>query len=593
MIVLSDVSIGKKLALLLSVGIASILCLGVLSLWALAVIGGAVEQGNLETDKMITAERLSSQLGHVNSIAGHMSLSGRCETCHGTSAGGNAHDQANLLKDCRSMLNDLKARETNPEGQKLVTELDGGGSGWLDSNVRVLELNQAGKQAQALKVYREESIPVVGTVTQALRAYVNWEQPRVDAKKLAVQSVIQRMPFAVGGLGLVAMTFSVLLGLTVARNIKKPLAVVVAFIRGIARGDISQHIDPHCLARADEFGEMAQAAKTMSASLSDVLKQIADGIQVLSSSSAELSASSGQMSNGSRSASEKAHSVAAAAEQMSANSVSVASSMEETTVSLCGISSSMEQMTATIGEIAGNSEKARHVTEEARRQATLITEQINQLGQAAQAIGKVTETITEISSQTNLLALNATIEAARAGAAGKGFAVVANEIKELAKQTAAATEDIKGRIGSVQSSTSAGIADVERISQVINDVSDIVTTIATAIEEQAAVTKDISRNIGDASNGVGEANMRVSEASQVSQAIARDIAGVDGAARDIADGSEQVRTATGDLSKTAELLQTTVARFRVDSSDTSTRQSPAGARPSAAPAKESKWTAAS
>jgi methyl-accepting chemotaxis protein len=248
---------------------------------------------------------------------------------------------------------------------------------------------------------------------------------------------------------------------------------------------------------------------------------------------------------------------------MSANSISVASSMEQTAASLGGVSSSMEQMTATIGEIAGNSEKARHVTEEAKRQATRITDQINQLGQAAQAIGKVTETITEISSQTNLLALNAPIEAARAGAAGKGFAVVANEIKELAKQTAAATEDIKGRIASVQSSTASGIAEIERISKVIDDVSDIVTTIATAIEEQAAVTKDISRNIGEASNGVGDANLRVAEASQVSQAIARDVAGVDGAARDMADGSEQVHTAAGGLSRVAEQLQTTVARFRV------------------------------
>jgi methyl-accepting chemotaxis protein len=220
-------------------------------------------------------------------------------------------------------------------------------------------------------------------------------------------------------------------------------------------------------------------------------------------------------------------------------------------------------MTATIGEIAGNSEKARRITEEATHQAVRIGEQMNHLGRAAQEIGKVTETITEISSQTNLLALNATIEAARAGSAGKGFAVVANEIKELAKQTAGATEDIKGRIAGIQSSTTGGIAEIEKISHVIQDVSDIVASIAAAIEEQATVTKEIARNIGDASTGVRDASVRVSESSSATQSIAQEIAVVDEAAREMAVGSEQVRGNATGLSKLAEQLQATVSRFQV------------------------------
>jgi methyl-accepting chemotaxis protein len=186
-----------------------------------------------------------------------------------------------------------------------------------------------------------------------------------------------------------------------------------------------------------------------------------------------------------------------------------------------------------------------------------------QLGAAAQLIGKVTETITEISSQTNLLALNATIEAARAGSAGKGFAVVANEIKELAKQTAAATEDIKVRIAGVQSSATAGIAGIGKVSQVIHDVTDIVSSIAAAIEEQATVTKDIARNVADACVGVRDANQRVSESSVATGEIARDIVAVDHAAEQMSEGSEQVRTSAAELSRVAEHLQTVVARFRV------------------------------
>jgi methyl-accepting chemotaxis protein len=188
---------------------------------------------------------------------------------------------------------------------------------------------------------------------------------------------------------------------------------------------------------------------------------------------------------------------------------------------------------------------------------------MQELGKAAQEIGQVTETITNISSQTNMLALNATIEAARAGAAGKGFAVVANEIKELAKQTAAATEDIKGRISGVQSSAGTAIADIEKITAVIAEVGHIVSSIATAIEEQAAVTKDVAANIAQASSGVQEANERVAQTATVSRSMAQDIAGVDNAAGDIRSGGEQVRASASELSKLSEHLKSLVEQFRV------------------------------
>ena len=237
--------------------------------------------------------------------------------------------------------------------------------------------------------------------------------------------------------------------------------------------------------------------------------------------------------------------------------------MEQTTASLANVATATEQMTSTIGEIAGNSEKARRITDEATRHAARITEQINQLGEAAREIGKVTETITEISSQTNLLALNATIEAARAGSAGKGFAVVANEIKALAQQTAGATEDIKARITGVQSATAGGIAEIEKVSRVIDEVSEIVASIAAAIEEQAAATKSIAGNIAEASLGVADVNKRVSETSQVSHEIARDIIDVDRAASEMANGSDHVRSSAQELSKVAEKLTLMASRFRV------------------------------
>ena len=340
---------------------------------------------------------------------------------------------------------------------------------------------------------------------------MNWLQPQVAQRKEQSDAVAHRMPIPIVVVSLVTVLLATFLGVAVARSITKPLTATVAQLQRVAGGDVSTDVAAEYLARSDEIGFLAKGMQAMSTSLRKVLEDITSGIQVLSSSSAELAANSTQMAQGGQRASEKTQAVAAAAEQMTANTMSVSSGMDQTANNLTGVASATEQMTATIGEIAGNSEKARRITEEATQQAVRISEEMNHLGQAAHEIGKVTETITEISSQTNLLALNATIEAARAGSAGKGFAVVANEIKELAQQTAAATEDIKGRIASMQASTASGIAEIEKISHVIRDVSDIVASIAAAIEEQATVTKDIARNIGDATTGVRDVSVRVAE----------------------------------------------------------------------------------
>jgi methyl-accepting chemotaxis protein len=188
---------------------------------------------------------------------------------------------------------------------------------------------------------------------------------------------------------------------------------------------------------------------------------------------------------------------------------------------------------------------------------------MQRLGQAAQEIGHVTETITNISAQTNLLALNATIEAARAGSAGKGFAVVANEIKELAKQTAEATLDIKSRIAGIQGSTDLAIGEIGQIASVIKEVGGIVSSIAAAIEEQATVTRDVAGNIAQASVGVSDAQERVSQTAEVSKSIARDIAGVNTAVASMREGGEQVQESALDLSKLAEELGAQVAQFKM------------------------------
>jgi methyl-accepting chemotaxis protein len=188
---------------------------------------------------------------------------------------------------------------------------------------------------------------------------------------------------------------------------------------------------------------------------------------------------------------------------------------------------------------------------------------MSELGRAAQEIGKVTETITDISAQTNLLALNATIEAARAGTAGKGFAVVANEIKELAKQTSEATEDIKAKIAGVQNSTTGAVQNIETITTVIKEIGNTVASTAAAIEEQATVTKNVAGEIAQATAVVREVNDQVAQTAAVARSIASDIASVNAETGGIREGGEQVEASAVELSRLSEQLKVLVAQFSI------------------------------
>ncbi len=342
----------------------------------------------------------------------------------------------------------------------------------------------------------------------------------------------------------------------------KPIRHTVIMLKDISEGegDLTKRLP---IKNQDEIGDLANYFNRFVEKLQGIIGGISANAGTVASSATELSAISSQSGLSVKTMSEKTSTVAAAAEESSANTGSVAAAMDEASANLSSVASATEEMSATIGEIASNSEKARLISNDAGVQADSVSVLMKQLGKAAQDIGKVTETITGISSQTNLLALNATIEAARAGAAGKGFAVVANEIKELAKQTAAATEDIKNKISDVQNSAGSAISDIEKITAVIAEVNLIVAGIATAIEEQSAVTRDVAGNVAQASAGVREANERIAQTAAVSRSMAADIAGVDAAAAEIRSGGEQVQASSAELSKLAEQLKGLVGQFKI------------------------------
>ena len=359
---------------------------------------------------------------------------------------------------------------------------------------------------------------------------------------------------------LAAALFLLTFNFILIRGIRHRIAAFSATIMRITENDLTVHADT---SSTDEIGTIGVALNQMLDSLRKMFRNMTDGVQTLSASATELSVISRQMTSSAEHSSARAHSVATAAEEMSASMASVSSAMDHATGNVNTVATATEEMTATIGEVAKNSEKARIITGQAVTQANRITGQVAALGRAAREIGKVTETIAAISAQTNLLALNATIEAARAGVAGKGFTVVASEIKELAQQTAAATEGIRDKIDNIQASTAEAVADIGKISEVIQEVSEMITATAVAIEQQSVVTKDIATNIAQAAYGIQEVNDNVAQTSRVSESIAHEITEANQSAGEIATSSSQVLMSSEELARLAEQLKAMAGGYRV------------------------------
>ena len=375
-------------------------------------------------------------------------------------------------------------------------------------------------------------------------------------------AMMHKMQWGISAL-CVALLAAILIPLVFStRSVTVPVNRTVAMLRDIAEGegDLTRRLE---VIKRDEIGELAGWFNTFLEKLQGLIRKIADNSAGLSRSSAEFSQIASQLSQGAGDTSSRADNVSSAAEEMSANLNGVAAAMEQSSTNASMVATAAEEMTATIHEIAQNAEKARSISDQAVHRAGEASSQMDQLGQAAQGIGKVVETITEISEQVNLLALNATIEAARAGEAGKGFAVVANEIKELAKQTSAATLEIKAKIDNIQASTDGTVKGIDQISEVINSVNEIVGTIATAVEEQSTVTKEIAENVSQASQGIQEVNENVNQSSTVAAEITRDIAAVNQSSSEIANGSDQVKLSAEELQRMATELGDIVGSFKV------------------------------
>lgn len=555
---LTNMKIGKRL--MFSFGVVTLLMIGMtaVSIWAQNALNDMNDVAVQTGTRAYLAARIQRDVDGIGRNLGVAVLS-RDKT--------QKEERLEAVQTMREhymkRLEEIKAANPTPRDQALISGVEEQTAETRDANQKITRFVAGGQDAEAANLFLTVSVPRMDKVMKTcedLKKVTTDEVKETQDKSQAFLVLTRRILIAVGILAFGLATF---FGVSITRSISGPIHSTVKTLSDVAKGDLTAEVSAELIARTDETGDLARATRDLTKNLREMIGEVGGGAQTLAAASTEMSSISEGLSKGSKDVAGLATTVAAAAEESSANTTSVAAAMEETTTNLTSVASATEEMSATVGEIASNAEKARAISSEATNQAEAISAMMRELGRAAQDIGKVTETITSISAQTNLLALNATIEAARAGAAGKGFAVVANEIKELAQQTASATEDIKSKISGIQASTGGAMGDIEKIAQVIKEVGDIVSSIAAAIEEQSTVTKDVAANIAQATIGVKDANERVSQTASVSQSIAKDIATVNTTVTDLVTGGDQVRTSSSELSTLAEQLKERVSRFKI------------------------------
>ena len=365
---------------------------------------------------------------------------------------------------------------------------------------------------------------------QSIDKLIQAEQQDALARREAAQATASSSRTQTLAVMAAAVALAIALALWISRLIVRPLKATVDDLERVAEGDLTVDVSAES---TDEVGQMRTALGHTLRRVREAVASFGSNAQVLSSSSEELSAVSHQMASNAEETSNQSNVVAAASEQVSSNIATVATGSEE--------------MSASIKEIAKNANDAAQVATEGMSMAEATNATVAKLSTSSGEIGEVIDTITSIAEQTNLLALNATIEAARAGEAGKGFAIVANEVKELAKETSAATEEISSRIETIQSDASEAVAAIAQIVELIGKINDAQSTIASAVEEQTATTNEIGRNVTEAAGGAGE--------------IARNVASVAEAAASTASGATQTQQAAEELARLSMELQRLVDQF--------------------------------
>jgi methyl-accepting chemotaxis protein len=510
--------------------------LGVLGLLFSAAIGLTGWNGIREVGRGVQDVGATS-----SAIRNHMEASAfldltRADVSKIFAATGDAQDTAaSEFDDHQKLLRErLAVAVSFTHSQELLATLN------KESSVSEDYLGKASKIA-SLRKNPSAAMPLLGGLLQEyqdLRNQMDDANDKLQAESKRSESdaarVVGRSETAIVVMCVVCSALLLVIAFWIARGINQRLAVITGWLKQLASGDLTLQAED---SREDELGEIANWFRDSLEKLSAALGRVAASANSVTSATEEMSVVSSRMSTSAEETTTQANVVTAATEKVSRN--------------LQTVSAATEQMNASLRDIGANVSKAASVAQEAVGVASTTNKMVTKLGVSSAEIGQVIKVITSIAQQTNLLALNATIEAARAGEAGKGFAVVANEVKELAKQTARATEDIRTRIEAIQTDTRGSVQAITTISSIINQVNDFSSAISSSVDEQTTTTGSIAMNI--------------SEGAKVSAEIAQNISGVAQAALSTSTGAHELNSATQKLERLSSELLSLVGQFKYSS----------------------------
>jgi methyl-accepting chemotaxis protein len=407
----------------------------------------------------------------------------------------------------------------------------------LQNKIEQLAIGQGNEaMGRAYDMLKTEATAQQGELTRELGKLVDQQQEKTNQEILALSDASRAATLVLWTTTLLGILTGCAIAYLFSKRLSNAFSYLLDRAQAISTGDLcGRELTSNS---SDEIGDLTLAMNVMQSKLREMIVEVAQTSARVANASEGLGALSHQMSANAEDTATHSNVVSAAAEQVTKNLQTVATATEE--------------MSASIKEIAKNANEAARVTTSAVRTAETTNATVAKLGESSAEIGQVIKVITSIAQQTNLLALNATIEAARAGEAGKGFAVVANEVKELAKETAKATEDISRKIEAIQGDTKGAVEAIGQITTIINQLNDISNSIASAVEEQTATTNEMARNVQEGAKG--------------GSLVAENIVAVAQVAKSTAQGANDTQTASGELAHMAAELQKVVAQFKYDDS---------------------------
>ncbi len=444
--------------------------------------------------------------------------------------------EAAIEKDLKTLADvetKYKSYDLGPTRVAALADFDAAWSQYVTlTNDTLLPLSRAGKDAQVAKVRADQVDPLVNQAREAMDILSTQTIENAKDENDAATAAYETARTLVISLIIAGLVIGVLAAMGIARLITRPLARCVEVLTAVHDGDLTQRTG---LTGKDEVGVLAKALDESTASMANMVRQVADNAHHVAAASEELSAVSVQMSS--------------AAEETSAQAGTVSDAAGIVSQNVQTVSAGADEMGVAIREIATSATQAAAVSTQAAQTAERTNDIVAKLGKSSAEISSVVQTITSIAEQTNLLALNATIEAARAGEMGKGFAVVASEVKDLAQETSRATDDITKRIGAIQEETEQAVLAIGDITEVIARINDYAATIAAAVEEQTATTNEMARNVSEASASAGD--------------IAGNISGVAEAANATATGATETQATAQELARMAEELNQTISTYKV------------------------------